>query len=166
MINSEPVANYLHEEINDKDESENDEEGDDIVDEGNLETSGNMAKGYKIGISQKKASELYDMAGVEEPEIKSDVVVLPSPHILTTNDERMVTQAKMELSVHHDLDHFQVQACVALLNGNNVVLMAPCGSGKLLVFYLAVNILREKYNLTNGVGICLQPLKNILSEKK
>ena len=47
------------------------------------------------------------MAGVEEPERTTDVVVLPSPHILTTNDERMVTQAKIDLSVHHDIDHSQ-----------------------------------------------------------
>ena len=84
------------------------------------------------------------MAGREEPERTSEIVIIPSPNILTTKDERLVTEAKIELSVQHDLDNFQVQACVSLLNGSNVVLVAPCGSGKLLVFYLAVNILRKK----------------------
>ena len=54
---------------------------------------------------------------------------------------------------------------INLYHGKNVILVSPCGSGKLLVYYLDVHLLRKKFNLPNGVGICLQPLNNILYEK-
>ena len=54
---------------------------------------------------------------------------------------------------------------VALINNRNVVLISPCGSGKLLVFHMGVHILRKRLEIPNGVGICLQPLNNILFEK-
>jgi len=57
---------------------------------------------------------------------------------------------------------------LTLVNGKNVVLNAPIGSGKLLVCYLGIlgiNILRKMFNLSKGVGVVLQPLNNILIEK-
>ena len=91
--------------------------------------------------------------------------VIPAPNMLSPKEERLVFEAKVELSIQHDLDNFQVQASVALLNGNNVVLIAPCGHGKLLVLYLALQMLCKSKNMHNGMCICLQPLNNILNEK-
>ena len=149
------------------------DEGDDSRDREAPEDAGGTgtppvrsAPGYSLGMTDATADKLYDEAGKEEPERPTEMVVLPSPHILTTKEERMVCEAKAELFIKHDLDNFQVQSCVALLNGRNVVVVAPCGSGKLLVFYLGVHILKKKLQLPHGVGIYLQPLNNILQEKK
>ena len=140
-------------------------EGDVAPDDAGGTGTQSVRRGYSLCMTDATADMLYDEAGKEEPERPTEMVVLPSPHILTTQEERMVCDAKAELSIKHDLDNFQVQSCVALLNGRNVVVVAPCGSGKLLVFYLGVHILKKKLQLPHGVGICLQPLNNILHEK-
>ena len=125
----------------------------------------NCKKGHSLKVSETTSKMLYDAAGCEEIEMNNTINILPSPEILTTTDELLILKGKKDLQINFDLDNFQVQALVSLLHGKNVVLIAPCGSGKLLVFHLAVYILREKFNLPNGVGLCLQPLNNILTEK-
>ena len=123
-----------------------------------------VVRGYQLSLPQNKAISLYNTAGTEEDEIKNEMTVYPSPHALSTAEEQLIFEVKEELGVPFDLDSFQVQSLVALLNGRNVVLVAPCGSGKLLVFYMGVKLLRIKYNLPKGIGVCLQPLNNILWE--
>ena len=137
------------------------------VGDGELDAQISMStdSGYKIPISENTANFIYAEAGTEETEVKNGTVVLPSPHMLTTSEEELIRQTAREMSVPFVLDHFQVQALVALLNNRNVVLISPCGSGKLLVFQMGIELLRKKFNLPNGVGICLQPLNNILFEK-
>ena len=120
---------------------------------------------FKIGISESDANKLYQEAGVEEDEVNNETVINPSPQALSTFEEQYIFDTKKELCINHDLDRFQVAALVALMNNRNVVLIAPCGSGKLLVFHMGVHILRKKLQIPNGVGICLQPLNNILFEK-
>ena len=90
------------------------------------------------------------------------MTVIPKPHILSTLEEQLIKETQIELGISYELDKFQVQALVALQNNRNVVLLAPCGSGKLLVFYMGVKIMRKKFNLPKGLGLCLQPLNNIL----
>ena len=46
-----------------------------------------------------------------------------------------------------------------------MILLTPCGSGKSLIFQMGVLILRKIKKIDNGIGICLEPLNNILSEK-
>ena len=70
------------------------------------------APGYSLCMTDATADKLYDEAGKEETERPTEMVVLPSPHILTTQEERMVCEAKDELFVKHDLDKFQFQSCV------------------------------------------------------
>ena len=77
----------------------------------------------------------------------------------------MIKEAKDALGIQFDIDYFQLQALQALLKGDNVIVLAPCGSGKLLIFYMGVYILRKKLGMPNGVGVCLQPLNSILVEK-
>ena len=85
---SQPVVrdNILQEEINNDDSSDELEEQDeqDKHYEVVSDTSESVTKGYQIEISVKTANELYYMAGREEPERTSEIVVIPSPTILTT----------------------------------------------------------------------------------
>ena len=56
-------------------------------------------------------------------------------------------------------------ATLGLIRDKNVILNTPTGSGKSLVFDIGVYILRKLKNIPKGIGICLEPLNNILSEK-
>ena len=102
------------------------------------------------------------MAGHQEDEVNNDITIIPSPSALTTAEENLILRVKDELKVSFELDKFQVAALFALQQGRNVVLVAPCGSGKMIVFHLGVEIMRVKLDKPKGVGICLQPLNNIL----
>ena len=156
------IEEVAFDDVNASDEDDDDYDEDSEVHE--LDTQIEKSA-FKDIISEEMADKLYDTAGHEESEENNAMRVYPSPHMLTTNEEQMIYQAKVDLSIPHDLDCFQVQALVALLNRKNVILTAPCGSGKLLVFQLGVYLMRQKLNLANGVGICLEPLNNILCEK-
>ena len=76
----------------------------------------------------------------------------------------MVLDAKEKLGIKYELDQFQVQSLVALYNSKNVILNSSFGSGKLDVNYLGLEVLRVKYGFPDGVGLCLQPLNNILRD--
>ena len=52
-----------------------------------------------------------------------------------------------------------------LILGKNVISVAPCGAGKSLIFQMGVFILKKVKDIPNGIGLCLEPLNNILSEK-
>ena len=161
MSKSDPNSIFLVEiEIFDRDKSEESDSSSDSSFSGDsLQTSTNLP------IAQEIANHLYEQAGISEEEVNNEVVVSPSPHILTTSDEQIIKEAKDALGIKFDLDYFQLQALQALLNGDNVIVLAPCGSGKLQIFYMGVYILRKKLGMPSGVGVCLQPLNSILVEK-
>ena len=52
-----------------------------------------------------------------------------------------------------------------LMRQQNTVVVTPCGSGKSLIFQMGVIILKKIKNIENGIGICCEPLNNILCEK-
>ena len=89
-------------------------------------------------ITQSFALNIYQKAGTEEDEVNNAISILPFPHVLSSSEETLILEAKEKLGFKFDLDRFQLQAVVALLNGRNVVLNAPCGSGKLAINYLAI----------------------------
>ena len=170
MTSREGLKNYLFEEIvSDKDDTDIDddlsEDDGDPIDIHELDNQIQSSNNNDTMISEKRADMIYDIAGSEEAEVNNTMTIFPSPHMLTTSEEEMVLKAKEDLLIKFDLDSFQVQAAVALLNSRNVILTAPCGAGKHLVFYLGVHLMRQKLNVPKGVGICLQPLNNILIEK-
>ena len=152
---------FLLEEISEESDIEDFERGEGHSTSNDPEISDRI-KGFSLPISQVKAQELYDMAGHQEDEVNNDITIIPSPSALTTAEEILILRVKDELKVSFELDKFQVAALVALQQGRNVVLVAPCGSGKMIVFYLGVEIMRVKLDKPKGVGICLQPLNNIL----
>ena len=166
-MSNKGLKDYLFEEISsDKDDSDEDDEDDcDEINSHELDIQIESANNNEGMISEKRSDMLYDVAGTEEAEVNNTMTVIPSPHMLTTSEEEMILKAKDDLSIPFDLDSFQVQAVVALMNNRNVILTAPCGTGKLLVFHLGVHLMRQIFNLPKGVGICLEPLNNILVEK-
>ena len=51
------------------------------------------------------------------------------------------------------------------MNNQNVIVRTPCGSGKTAIEKMAIFIRKKITGLENGVGLCLEPLNNILYEK-
>ena len=112
-----------------------------------IETLSTNPRGYKWEISEETADFLYDQAGLIEKEINNKVSIMPSPHVMSTSDELLISEAKSELRVDFALDEFQLQSLLALLNGHNALVITPCGSGKMLIYYLGVYIMKKKFNL-------------------
>ena len=83
------------------------------------------------------------------------MVVTSQPRVMLTVEEKFISEAKLDMNIEFELDHFQIQAILDLINGQNVVVRTPTGSGKSIVFQIIVSILRKMKNVTNGVGVCL-----------
>ena len=170
MSNYSKHRKFLYEEISSdveqELESESSDEGEkkDTINDIEVEIRRNNNED-NLPISEITADYLYNAAGSEEIEVNNSVTINPFPLVLTPAEEQSINNAKKDLGIKHELDQFQIQSVVALMRNRNVVLISPCGSGKLLVFHLAVHILRKKLEMPSGVGLCLQPLNNILSEK-
>ena len=64
-----------------------------------------------------------------------------------------------------DLEDFQKIAIHALGSLQNVVLISPTGSGKMLVALLSILVLQKVLNIPDGVGVGCQPLSSIMEEK-
>ena len=120
-----------------------------------------------LPISEEAADFLYSQAGTEftGPVEDSYVKVLPQPQIMMSSHEHMILEAKDALGIEFDLEHFQVQALLGLINHQNVIVSTPCGSGKSLIFQMGVILLRKIKGIEHGIGLCLEPLNNILCEK-
>ena len=59
-------------------------------------------------MSETTAKHLCNIAGSDEVEVNNEMTVVPSPHALSTWEEQLIMQAKGDLGIKHDLDHFQV----------------------------------------------------------
>ena len=55
------------------------------------------------------ADFLYDQAGSIEKEINNKVSIIPSPHVISTSDKLLISEAKSELCVDFALDEFQLK---------------------------------------------------------
>ena len=89
---------------------------------------------FNYPISTSQADKIYDAVGTTENERTKNAMVVPSPHILRTSDKKLLLEAKTDLKINFELDYFQIQALLAIMNGHNAIIISPCGSGKLLIF--------------------------------
>ena len=62
---------------------------------------------------------LYEEAGKEVSDVTECLTVLPAPVLMTTTDERLINEAKVELRVNYTLDHFQVQSLLGKIKKYN-----------------------------------------------
>ena len=81
-----------------------------------------------------------------------DVRVVPQPYIMMSSQENLIFEAKDALGIQFDLDYFQVQALLGLINEQNVVVSTPCGSGKSLIFQMGVISAVQKYTFFGKIN--------------
>ena len=108
----------------------------------------------------------YERAGdlvlVEDSEL-----VISRPSSLPANHDvaAIVEEVLREHPLPFPLKDFQKHVLYELGNLNNVILTSPTGSGKMLVAYLAIRVLKKRFGKPSGVGLGTQPLSAIMNEK-
>ena len=107
------------------------------------------------------AGELYINAGEQEEDISVDKY----GHLLVDKVAQTLQIVLEENPLPFELQDFQKLTLHALVSGENVILISPTGSGKMIVAFLAIKLLQKLNNIPNGVGVGTQPLSSIMEEK-
>ena len=77
---------------------------------------------------------------------------------------RTVDEVISRANLPYEMDGFQKQTLYALASKRSVILSASCGSGKFVIAYTAVEVLRIEARIPLGVGILLVPLNAMMEE--
>ena len=86
-------------------------------------------------------------------------------HLLKDEVAHVIEEVLIEHPLPFELKDFQKLALHQIGSLNNVILVSPSGSGKMVVIYLAIFVLQKVLGVSDGVGIGCQPLSSIMNEK-
>ena len=117
------------------------------------------------GLTQIYAETLYESAGKVVEEEDDQISLAKYNHLLNDKVATILQQVLVENPLPFELQDFQKLALHAIGNFQNVILISPTGSGKMLVAYLAILVLQKVMDVPCGVGIGTQPLSSIMEEK-
>ena len=114
----------------------------------------------KLNISQEAADSNYRHCGtmVEEP-VFSYTVSGPS-----TEYNPIVENVIFNAELPYQPQQFQVKTWNSIASKNDVILVAPCSSGKMATAELCVDIMRQMTGIKDGVGLGIMPLSAIMRE--
>ena len=128
----------------------------------NMEVS---ASNFEFPISKEGSDDLYNKAGKLIPEDVEQIKIEEHPHLLSDRVHLIIQEVLSEHPLPYKLQDFQLLTLHALGSKNNVILIAPTGSGKMLCAYLEVLVLQKVYEIENGVILGTQPLSALMEEK-
>jgi hypothetical protein len=111
------------------------------------------------------ANTLYYQAGDLVEEQEDEISLVRFSHLLSDKVALIINEVLAENPLPFQLQDFQLVALHALGSGQNVILVAPTGSGKMIVAYLAILVLQKALDVPEGVGVGCQPLSSIMEEK-
>jgi len=118
-----------------------------------------------MSMSSEVADQLYEMAGTLVPEDRGDITVEKYNYLLRDSVHLIIQEVLSEHPLPYKLQDFQLLTLHCLGSLQNVVLVAPTGSGKMLCSYYGVLVLQKVLNIPNGVGLLTQPLSALMEEK-
>ena len=121
---------------------------------------------YEFPISNKAADEIYRRSGSLVKSVEGTIYVRPKPLVFTNPITIAIEEVRQALKVSYQFNDMQMQSLQAIGSGQDVLLNAPCGSGKMMVFYAGVLLLRKVKQMPMGFGIVLEPLVSISEEKR
>ena len=114
---------------------------------------------------QMYAENLYEKAGDFVDEEESQISLTKYGFLLNDEVASILQQVLEENLLSFELEDFQKLAIHAIGSMQNVVLVSPCGSGKMIISLLAILVLQKVLKIPDGVGVGCQPLTSIMEEK-
>ena len=114
---------------------------------------------------QSKCKELFERAGTVITTTDQDYTVFGDTMEVTEDMNIKIAAASTKLNLPYSLKFHQKTAVHALYRGKDTVLVSPTGSGKTIITYMSLLMLRSLRGASNGVVIHLLPLNTIIEEK-
>ena len=108
---------------------------------------------------------LYDQAGEKVEEEESQISLMKYHHLWRDEVATIIAEVLEEHPLSFHLQDFQKLALHAIGNLQNVILLTPTGSGKMIVALLSILVLQRKLHKPDGVGVGTMPLSSIIQEK-
>lgn len=116
-----------------------------------------------VSLYMKKIYEEVGSKSDAEPEGK--LTIEKNLHLLRDEVAFLIEEVLEEHPLPYQLKDFQKLVLHQIGSLNNVILVSPAGSGKMVVIYLAIFVLQKVLGVSDGVGIGCQPLSSIMNEK-
>ena len=110
-------------------------------------------------------SEAFDEAGKVVDADDDQISLTKYGHLLNDNVASILAEVLEENPLPFQLADFQKLAVYTIGSLQNVILISPTGSGKMLVVYLSILVLQKKLGISSGVAIGCQPLTSIMNDK-
>ena len=118
-----------------------------------------------LQISSQIAKKYYEGAGQEVLEEEDQISIALHSHLLRDEVHGSLQEVINEIQLPFSLSDFQKLSLHIIGSGQNLMLVSPTGSGKTLVIYLGILLLRKLFNNPDGVAIITEPLNMIMAEK-
>jgi hypothetical protein len=115
--------------------------------------------------SFEEAMKDYERAGEEAFEDEGAISIASHSHLLSDEVHYYITEVLSEVKLPFTLSDFQLISLHILGSGRNLMIVSPTGSGKTIVIYLGILLLRRLFQIPEGVAIITEPLNMIMSEK-
>ena len=110
----------------------------------------------------------YDKSGEI---VKNPITNLDVSNENTTEDKfereivtTVIEQVRVDLKLPYQLQDFQIESIISLVNGRNVIIISPTGSGKSVIIIIALRVLESLLG-TKLVALGSEPTENIITDK-
>ena len=87
------------------------------------------------------------------------------PHLLNDDVHLALQEVLHDVQLPFVLSDFQLLSLHVIGSCQNLLLVSPTGSGKTMVIYLGILLLRKIMNISEGVAIVTEPMNIIMPEK-
>ena len=116
-------------------------------------------------VSKTASEDNYESAGKLIPEDAEQITMENHQHLLSDSVHLIIEEVLIEHQLPYKLQDFQMITLHALGSLNNVILLSPTGSGKMICAYLGVLVLQKVFKIKHGVGLGTMPISALMEEK-
>ena len=121
---------------------------------------------YTFPISEASAHAIYMKSGSLVHPVNGDLNIYPAAVKFENHIKIAIEEVRSELNLSFTFNDMQEHALHSMASGHDVLVNAPCGSGKMAIFFAGVLLLRKIRQMPKGFGIILEPLVSISEEKR
>ena len=120
---------------------------------------------FDLDITKAQADTYYMIAGTEVDEAPDQISISKYQHLLNDNVHTKIMEVLEDTQLKFKLADFQLVSLHVLGSKRSLVLVAPTGSGKMLIILLGTLLMRKVFGIENGVSVGTQPLSILMEEK-